>query len=240
MGTRASAERVRTGRARLLRAATAVVAVLLLLGVLVARQGTVVARGNLHPAFADYEVERVRVAGVELYVDRSAHAGDALTAIALLAAAAVLLVAARRLSGTTRTAFAWAGAGAAFLAADDLLSAHETIGHNLAWLTRIPVIDHPDDAVLALYAIVAGSFAWRHRGLLEGAPRDPWLLAGIAAALAVGHDVLPLHLRALEEGLEVLAAASGLLGVVTLARTHVGRATRTLGSEPRPAADGDR
>ncbi|CAA9472139.1 MAG: hypothetical protein AVDCRST_MAG69-167, partial [uncultured Solirubrobacteraceae bacterium] len=141
------------GRARLLRAVTAVGAVLLLFLVLVARQGTVVARGNLHPAFADYEVERVRVAGVELYVDRSAHAGDALTAIALLAAAAVLLVAARRLSGTTRTAFAWAGAGAAFLAADDLLAAHETLGHNLGFLAALPLIDHPDDLIVGLYGL---------------------------------------------------------------------------------------
>lgn len=240
IGTRASAERMTTRRARLLRVATAVVAVALLLGVLVARQGTVVARGNLHPAFADYEVERVRIAGVELYVDRSAHTGDALTAIALLAAAGLLLVAAGRLSGSARSAFAWAGGGAAFLAADDLLSAHETIGHNLAWLGRLPVIDHPDDAVLALYAVVAASFAWRHRGLLEDSPRGPWLLAGIAAALAVGHDVLPLHLGAVEEGLEVLAAASGLVGVVTLARTHLGRATRVQEGEGPPAANGDR
>lgn len=231
---------MRARRERLLRPGAAVVAVVLLLGVLVARQGTVVARGDLHPAFADYEVERVRITGVELYVDRSAHTGDTLTAIALLAAAGVLLAAAGRLSGATRSAFAWGGAGAAFLAADDLLSAHETIGHNLIWLGRMPVIDHPDDAVLALYAVVAASFAWRHRGLLEGSPRGPWLLAGIAAALAVGHDVLPLHLGAVEEGLEVLAAASGLAGVVTLARTHVGRARRGCDGEAPPVTIGAR
>ena len=231
---------MRPRRERGLRLATAVVAAALLLGVLVARQGTVVARGNLHPAFADYEVERVRIAGIELYVDRSAHTGDALTAIALLIAAGVLLAAASRLAGATRSAFAWAGAGAAFLAADDALSAHETIGHNLAWLGRIPVIDHPDDAVLALYAVVAASFAWRHRGLLEGSPRGPWLLAGIAAALAVGHDVAPLHLGPVEEALEVLAAGSGLVGVLTLARTHVGRATRAREGEAGPATGGAR
>lgn len=211
-------------RSRLLRMVAAVVAAGLLLGVLVARQGTVVARGNLHPAFADYEVERVRLAGVELYVDRSAHAGDALTAIALLAAAGVLLLAARRLSGATRGAFVSAGAGASFLAADDLLSAHETIGHNLASLVRVPVVDHPDDAVLAFYAVVVAAFAWRHRRLMRGAPRGPWFVAALAASLAVGHDVSPLHLGTIEEGLEVVAAGAGLVGVVALARTHVRRA----------------
>lgn len=231
---------MRKRRSRLLRVAAAVVAVALLLGVVVARQATVVARGNLHPAFADYEVERVRIAGVELYVDRSAHAGDALTAIALLTAAAVLLVAARRLSGSTRSAFVSAGVGASFLAADDSLSAHETIGHNLAWLVRIPVVDHPDDAVLALYAVVVAAFAWRHRGLLRGTPRGPWVLAGIAAVLAVGHDVSRLHMGAIEEVLEVVAAGAGLVGVIALARAHVRRARRgpereaPSTREPRP------
>ncbi len=240
IGERPSAERVSERRGSLLRVAAAVVAVGLLLAVLIARQGEVVARGNLHPAFDDYEVERVRIGGVELYVDRSSHAGDALTALALLLAAAVLLIAARRLSGPTRRAFQTAGAGASFLAADDLLSAHETIGHNLASLVEIPLVDHPDDAVLAVYAVVAAGFLWRQRALARGTPRGPWLVAGIAAALAVGHDVSPLHLGALEETLEVLAAGAGLIGVIALARTHVRAACREAASTRDPGPVGSR
>lgn len=220
---------------RLLRLGAATGATALLVGVLVARQGEVVARGRLHPAFADYEVDRVRMAGVELYVDRSTHAGDALTAVALLLAAAVLGVAAHRLSGATRRTFATAAGGAAFLAADDLLSAHETIGHNLASLMSIPLVDHPDDAVLALYALVVAGFLWRSRRLLRGSPRAPWLVAVVAAALAVAHDVSPLHLGAIEEALEVVAAAAGLVGVIALARTHLRRERCASLAEADPA-----
>ena len=197
---------------------------LLLLAVALSWTGEVVARGNLLAVFESYEVTRVRLLGMELFVDRSADAGDALTAGALALVAAVLLLASRRLSAQRRRAFARAGWGALFLAGDDLLSAHETIGHNLLALGRVPLVDHPDDAVLAAYALVAIAFLWHERALLGGVARGPWWIAGAAAALAVAHDVSSLHLRALEEGLEVLAAFAALVGVVALTRHHVGQA----------------
>lgn len=206
---------------------------LLLAAVAIARQGEVIARGNLLPVFEAYEVTRVRILGFELYVDFSTDAGDVLTAAALGFAAALLLRAAGRLAGRPGRALRRAGWGALFLAADDLLSVHETIGHNLLALARIPVVDHPDDVVLAVYAAVVLAFAWRERELLRGASARPWWIAAGAAALAVAHDVSPLHARALEEGLEVVAAISALVGVDMLTRSHLRRAE--AGSEPSTA-----
>ena len=186
-----------------------------------ARQGREVARGNLLEHFESYEVARVRVLGAELYVDRSAGWPDVLTAIALAVTGALLLVTAERLQAPARRTFATAGWGVLFLAADDLLSAHETIGHNLPVLARLPLVDHPDDVVIATYGLVVAAFAWHHRVLLEGADRRPWVVAGACAAMALLHDVSPLHLGPLEEGLEVLAAIALGTGVAGVARRHL-------------------
>ena len=215
-----TAERVSPSSARWLRRGAAAAAVAVLAFVAIVRQGEEVARGNLLPMFESYEVGRVRVLGTHLYVDRSAGLGDALTAIALALTSALLLHAAERLAAPARRAFSTAAWGVLFLAADDLLSAHETVGHNLPVLARIPLVDHPDDVVLAIYAAVVGAFLWHHRALLDGADRRPWAVAGIAAALALGHDVLPLHFRLLEEGLEVVAAVALVVGVAGVARRH--------------------
>jgi hypothetical protein len=208
------------GLERWFRRGVVAAATALLATVAIVRQGEEVARGNLLPMFDSYEVVLVRVLGVELYVDASAGVTDVLTAAALAVTAAILLHGARRLDAAARQAFNTAGWGALFLAADDLLSAHETIGHNLPALARLPLVDHPDDVVLAAYAAVVVAFAWRHRALLDGADRRPWALAGAAATVAVAHDVSPLHLGPLEEALEVVAAGALVLGVAGVARRH--------------------
>ncbi len=206
--------------ARWLRRLLAAGAAALLAAVAVIRQGEVIARGSLLATFDSYEVARVRVWGYELYVDFSAGVGDVLTAVGLTGVAALLLRAAPRLDAQARRAFVTAGWGALFLAADDLLSAHETIGHNLPALARLPLVDHPDDAVLAFYAAVVGAFLWHHRALFDGVDRRPWAVATLSALLAVAHDVSPLHLRLLEESLEVLAAGALGVAVAALIRRH--------------------
>ncbi len=216
---------------RWLRRLVSAAAAALLVGVALLRQGEEIARGNLLAAFDSYEVARVRVLGAELYVDRSVDFGDALTAVALALTAALLLRTATRLEARARGAFVTAAWGALFLAADDLLSAHETLGHNLPALARIPVVDHADDVVLAVYAAVVAAFAWRHRTMLAGADRRPWAVAAAAAILALAHDLGPLHLRLLEEGLEVVAAAALAVGVAGVARRHSVDARRPAGVE---------
>lgn len=221
-------------RVRALSAAAATVGALLLLGVALLRQAEVVARGQLLEFFASYEVTRVRLAGAELYVDTSGGGQDLITAACLGTLGVILLGAARASRRTaaapwrTVHAFAAAGGAALYLAGDDVLAVHETIGHNLAFLAGLPLIDHPDDAIVGVYAMALIAFAWSRRDLVAHAPRARRLLA-VAAALAgaaVAHDVLPLHLSMVEEMLEVGAAAALLAGGVSLVDAHAGRRAR--------------
>jgi hypothetical protein len=182
---------------------------------ILARTAPEVRRGALLPFFEDYEVARVRLLGVEFYADVSSGFTDLLTVTALLGAACALgavAVALARRGAPRAGTFAAAAAGLAFLAADDLLAAHETLGHNLGVLAGLPVIDHPDDVIVGLYGLVAAAFAWRHRALAAGTPRWPWVLCGVAGLVAVGHDLLPLDHAALEEGAEVLAGLALVTG----------------------------
>jgi hypothetical protein len=157
-----------------------------------------------------------------------------LTVAALAGTAAALLALARALGrrgqGQVARAFGIAGLGAALLAADDALAAHETIGHNLPVLARLPIVDHPDDLLVALYGLVALGFAWRHRALARGTPVLPWAVAAGSGALAVVHDLLPLHLGAVEEGSEVAAALALLAGVTAVALAHL-RAPATAAAD---------
>lgn len=175
-----------------------------------------VERGSLLPWFADYPVSRVRLAGFELYADTSSGIADLLTVVALAATACGLAVVAGRLwrrgLPEART-FATAAAGAAFLAVDDLLAAHESVGHNLGVLARLPGIDHPDDVIVGLYAVAVGVFAWRHRDLASGTPLWPWIVGAIASTFAVVHDLLPVHAGGVEEVAEVVAGVALLAGV---------------------------
>lgn len=194
---------------------------LMLVAVLVARGGEVIAHGRLLPFFETYEVDRVRVLGAEVYVDSSTGLDDVLTALVLAAAAAILLGGWARLRVPPADTFFTAALGAVFLALDDVLSAHETIGHNLGFLADLPLIDHPDDLLVGAYGVAIAGFAYRHRDVIGRIPRPPAVVAVAAGAAAVLHDLSPLHLRRLEEGLEVVAAAALLVAIHGLVRREV-------------------
>ena len=188
--------------------------------VVVARHAPVLERGYLLPFFDEYEVARAQLAGVELYVDTSSGVADLLTVCALALMAVILLAGAWSAGGDAalRRTFLAAGLGAAYLSGDDYFAVHETIGHNLGVLAELPIVDHPDDVIMGVYALIVCAFAWRHRSLLAGAPRGPWLAALVLAGLAVGHDLLPLHMSGLEEGLEVAAGLAMVWAVALVVR----------------------
>ena len=190
-----------------------------------AHQAPVLASGRLLPWFEQYDaVALVRLAGVELYVDTSSGVADLLTvtALALVAGLFAAGAVAARHDPRLRRTFASAALGALYLSADDLLGVHETVGHNLGTLARLPLVDHPDDAVMALYGVLGAAFAWRHRRLLGGPGRRWWLVAGAAGALAIGHDVLPLHAGTFEEVLEVVAGGALLVASGLAVRQSLG------------------
>ena len=190
-----------------------------------AHQAPVLASGRLLPWFEQYDaVALVRLAGVELYVDTSSGAADLLTVAALGLVAALFAggALAARQDPRLRRTFAGAALGAAYLSADDLLGVHETVGHNLGVLAGLPLVDHPDDAVMALYGVLGAAFAWRHRRLLGGRVRRWWCVAGAAGGLALGHDVLPLHAGGFEEVLEVVAGGALLVAAGLVVRQSLG------------------
>ena len=131
--------------------------------------------------------------------------------------------------------FAIAAAGALFLAGDDLLALHETVGHNLGFLTSVPGIDHPDDAVMGIYALIVIGFCFHHRELAPAGTtaRTAFLVAAVIGALSILLDMLPIDYTRPEEGLEVLCAVGLLAGAVLTARLALGSSVAT---EPVPAA----
>lgn len=204
--------------------AMACAALALLAFAALARLAPEVRRGELLPFFESYEVAEVRLFGMRVYADTSAGLADLLTVSALAGTSVALGLSALlmyRRGATSARAFGVAALGAAFLAADDILAAHETVGHNLGFLASLPVIDHPDDVIVALYGLVIAAFAWRNRALAAHTPRWPWIACAVTGALAVGHDFLPLHLGLAEEGSEVLAGLALLTGVCMVAAGHL-------------------
>ena len=208
---------------RFARRAAFALGLLLVVAVAVARLADVVDHGVLLPFFEEYEVAQVSLLGVELYVDTSSGLSDAISVCALALIAVLLLAGARAIGddAALRRTFVTAGLGSAYLAADDLLAIHETVGHNLGALAALPVIDHPDDLIVGLYGLAVLAFGWRHRALLTGPARRLALVAAISGGGAVLHDLTALHLRMLEEILEVVAAGALVAAVAVVVRTQV-------------------
>jgi hypothetical protein len=202
----------------------AAAAALLVAGVAVLRAAPVVAEGRLLDFLPPgYTIQRVRLAGVEAYVDTSLGRSDLATSAVLLALAAFLAWVAsilRRRGETSARPFGIAAAFALFLVCDDMLAVHETVGHNLGFLTGVPGVDHPDDAIMGLYALAAAWFCRLHRALAPAGShaRRAWLVAAALGAAAVLLDMLPVDSTRPEEGLEVLCALAMLAGAALTAR----------------------
>lgn len=69
-----------------------------------------------------------------------------------------------------RQFFAVLSVGFLYLAADELLGIHESMGHNLQYLSAVPGIERPDDLIIVMYGLVAllflivyRKFLWRYR-----------------------------------------------------------------------------
>lgn len=200
-------------------------ATLTLLGAVVVRLAPVVAQGPLINSLPGYTVYRVQILGVELYSDRALGRGDLATGSLLILLAAGLIgvaLALRRAGSPAAGTLAVAAAGALFLAGDDLLSLHETVGLNLGFLGGVPGVDHPDDAIMGLYALAVALFLWWHRDLAPAGSRArwAWLVAAALGASAELLDLLPTdRLDRLEEWLEPLCAlALVVAGVLTCRR----------------------
>lgn len=217
----------------ILVSAVAAIAFAMLSFVVAIRLAPEVARGELIDWLPGYEVVRVRLLGMEFQADATSTRADAAVALGLGTAAVLAAVAAFRLDARMRTwesrSFGLIAAAAAFLALDEWLGVHETVGLNLSFLRELPAVSHPDDLIVGAYLVAALAFAWDRRRLLLGTPAARRLQLGALAVgvVAVALDLSPSEIDLLEEGLEALTALLFLAGLVAVAGHHL---------RPHPAA----
>jgi hypothetical protein len=219
------AERPGHQRARRVLALAAGLA-LLALAVAVAASQEVVRKGELF-SYSDGRIYEVRVLDlVNVYVEPEVTSLDPL--LDLFNASLLLLVTgmalfgyallrslARPGDGRVRTFLLLTALGTGYLAADELLGIHESIGHNMRFLADIPGNEQPDGAIVVVYLVLVCVYLYAFRDLLlssRGAKR----LFGLGAAVAVLAVAIDVVDGPLEEVVESLAALSFLAGFFVL------------------------
>ena len=213
--------------------ATAVVAIagLVLAAVITAE---VLERGALLP-YTPMTVERVRVlGGIELWVARESLVRlDILNGLILATGSLGAFFAAARTGSRAPRVFSFfllLGLGLGFLALDEMLAVHETIGYNLDFLADVPGTNSPEDVVFALYAVPAVAFFVAYRDLIAVSVWGMRLVA-LGVALFGAAAVLDVLDAIVDEqwveppGSAALVAGFGLVAV------------RHLASLPPDAAD---
>jgi hypothetical protein len=226
-----------------LRRVLPVAAAVVLAGLLVAAAATreVLARGELLP-YTSTTVERVRVlGGPELWIARESFSPlDAVNGLILATGAGMAALAAaltRRRGGPRRPFdfFALLASGMAFLALDEQLGLHETIGFNLDFLADIPGPGSPEDVVFALYALPVVGLLVGYRDILSSSRRGVVLtvlglvLFAASAALELG------GVPRVEQLIEPSASLALVAGLSLVAVRHL-----TLASLPPDAGDTER
>lgn len=214
------------------------VAILVIVGgaallVLPSLSDTVDSGHDLRP-YESGEVYEVRVAdAITVYADEETRdgigtdlfSGMALVILATAAAITALLLTAVGAARKLRLFYGIAAAGLGFLALDELLALHETIGHNLPFLADLPGVERPDDMVFAAYLIPAIAFVLYFRDVLSDSRTAvrAFIAAVVLFALTGLFDVTG---SMLDEPMEILVAVAIVVGLVALMIEHLTVALR--------------
>ena len=212
-------------RRRLIVASVAVLLILVLLVSAAPSLYEVVDKGR-GPPLVPYEgsglVYKIRVLDLfNLYADEESRpTPDNVTAIALVAAATMclmtlLLLKAAAAAPRIRRFYAFATAGLALLALDEMFAFHETLGHNLRFLADLPGVERPDDVVFLSYVVPLAIFAWAFHDVLLADRRVVQLFAvgTLLYAIAVAGDIAGVSI---DEPAEMVAAVCLATGLVVL------------------------
>jgi hypothetical protein len=233
-------------RRRLIAASVvAVIALLVVLASLSSSLYDVRAKGK-GPPIVPYEgtgvVYKVKVLDTfTIYADEESRPVlDKFSSIGLIGATTMLLMTLLLLNAAgadrrLRRFYAFATAGLAYLAADELFAFHETIGHNLQFLADLPGVERPDDVIFFSYVIPLAIFAWTFREVLFSERRAVQLFA-VGAGLYAISVVADLAGVGIDEPSEVLASCCLAGGLVVLTAAVL---ARELGLE-RASRDRDR
>lgn len=121
--------------------------------------------------------------------------------------------------------------GANYLAADEFLGIHETLGHNMQFLARlVPFTHRPDDVIILFYLVPATLFiAVFFRIIVESRRAAAFLVAALVVfGMAALDEFL---LTGFEEFLEVAAGILIISGVLTMGFHQMHRAGMITSSE---------
>lgn len=187
--------------------------------------GDVVEEGEILP-YTTANAERIStVLGFELTVQNEPpNRVDSLTA-ALLAAVGMigvlLLLARPQAEARDQWFYGLLALGAAFLAIDEVLGLHETIGANMRFLGDLPGVNSPEDVVFGLYLLPALAFliVFKQKLTVTKLSRNAialGLLLYIAAAIL---DVLDALLD--EQLVETASIAALAVGFTAIALTDL-------------------
>ena len=130
-----------------------------------------------------------------------------------------------------RTAHAYliGGLGLWVLALDELFGVHETLGHNMEFLTVLGV-EEPDDAILMIYPVAIAIYVWKFRDVLleRRRQRTGFLVAGVLVLLAAFSDLLIHPPERLEDLVELAAVLVAVFTLGDLVRRDLRRLGRAL------------
>jgi len=212
----------------------AIAAVLLLpiagLGIKCLSTAEVVEKGELLPYVQGYSIYKVRVLDrYEFFVEPDYRpSGDlfnayVLVGIAFISLTFAVVMKALSIAPTGKTIrFFWCMFfGASFVAADEILGIHETLGHNMQFLTTIvPIAHRPDDAIILFYCIPALAFVCYFFKTLVVSRSAVlfFIVALVMFAIAAVSDGLTLPI---EEFCEVISSICLISGVMSLGLHHI-------------------
>jgi hypothetical protein len=185
--------------------------------------------GKLLP-YTDGHIYRLRFFGfLELYAEpsRRPDPADVFTTFVLLTLSGVALVTGLALHAAgggnydvSPRFFLLTWVGTAYLAADELLGLHESLGHNLPFLLALPGIQRPDDFILLVYGLVALAVLIAYRGVILSSRRArPYFAALLVAVMLV--PVLDITGSILEEAAEIAACLLTAAAFIVLAMDHL-------------------
>jgi hypothetical protein len=182
----------------------------------------VLAEGQLLP-YTEGDVARVRFFdSFTVWIGREpARLLDVVTTVGLSMLAGISLLAlvlGMRRPGTpgrVQAFFVVTLFGAGYLAADEAMSIHETIGHNMQFLMDLPGVHRPDDAIFAAYVIPAVLVLIVFSDIIRASKTGLWFFAAAIAlfAGAAFFDVVGVGIDELIEPLCVVAIIGGFTAV---------------------------
>ena len=185
----------------------------------------VVDKGELLPYVKGYSIYQVRILDrFDFYVEPDFKpTSDAFNAYVLVGIAFISLTFAtviRVLSIESAHRAFWLFLcmffGATYLATDELLGIHETLGHNMQFLTTwIPIAERPDDAIIMLYGVPALMFVGYFFKTLWVSKKSIGLFVGAIFLFAVG-AVADGYALPIEEFCEVASSICLIAGVMSL------------------------